>query len=345
MKILRGLAHLKEEIPHPILTIGNFDGVHLGHRAIFQQVIQRAQAIGGTSVVLTFEPHPLRVLRPDQAPPVITTLEEKMRLLDALGIQVAIHLPFTPELSAMSAQQFVEEILWQRIGIRELYVGYDFGFGRGRTGTIASLREMGTHLGFEVKKVGPVFIDDQVVSSSLIRRLIQQGEVQRATFLLGRPYALTGTLKPIERTSSHTSIVSLYGQTLAHHSSPEWAIACRESLWMADRPQCLDPEMEAKGLSAARLFPQKELLPPPGLYAVQILHRPGISPVEDDLAHLCHIPSPQDHCPPWLDLWEVPGEIVGENWEIAFLYRLSHWDEGVAMGWTEVEGKGVEERI
>lgn len=338
MRILHGLIDLKGMFPRPILTIGNFDGVHLGHRAIFQQIIQRAQAIGGTSAMLTFDPHPLKVLRPDQAPPLITTFDEKIKLLDELGLQVAIILPFTLELSSMSAQQFIEEILLKRIGILEIHVGHDFAFGRGREGTIACLREMGTRLGFEVKTVEPVFLEGQVVSSSLIRRLIQQGEVQRVARLLGRPYSLKGTPMPVEGIHTHALLRSLCGQPMVQRQPSAGISACGEPFWMAECRHSLDPEMEMEGVSSVRLLPEKELLPSPGLYAIQILHRPGNPSVEADLPNLCHILSSQDTCPPQLYLWEVPDEVEGGSWEIAFHQRLKHWNEGIVMGCAEGNG-------
>lgn len=331
MRILRGLTDFTAEIPRPILTIGNFDGVHLGHRAIFQQIIQRAQAIGGTSVMLTFDPHPLKVLRPAQAPLLITTFEEKMRLLDELGLQMAISLPFTAELSTLSPQQFVEEILLKKIGIRELYVGHDFAFGRGRKGTIACLREMGVQRGFAVRTVEPVFLEDQVVSSSLIRRLIRQGEVQQAAHLLGRPYSLEGIPERLERPYIHTLLRSLCGQPFAPHPSSGGLTECDEPFPMANGRQPLDLKRDMGSVSASRLLPQKELIPPPGFYEVQILQRAGVPAIQANQTHLCQIPSPQDHCPPRLYLWEVPGEVEGERWEIAFLRHLSHFPKAYGM--------------
>lgn len=197
MRIVRELIDIRQEFPHPVLTIGNFDGVHVGHQTLFRQVIHRARAVNGTSAVLTFHPHPLKLFYPAQAPLLITTLEEKLDILKELGIRMVLCLDFTPEFARMDRREFVEEVLWGKIGVRELFVGRDFAFGRHRQGDIPYLLKRGAELGFEVHTVREVEVDGVLVSSSLIRRLIREGEVEQAARLLGRPYSLSGEVQEI----------------------------------------------------------------------------------------------------------------------------------------------------
>jgi riboflavin kinase/FMN adenylyltransferase len=199
MRIVRKLTDICEEIPHPVLTIGNFDGIHLGHQSIFRWIIEKARAMNGTSGVFTFHPHPLKLLCPSRAPLLITTIEEKVELLEKLGIQMLICLNFTPELARLNRKEFVEEVLWNKIGLRDLVVGHDFAFGRHRQGNIPYLRERGAELGFKVHTMKQVEINGTIVSSSLIRQLILEGNVERVAQLLGHPYSLGGEIQSIDK--------------------------------------------------------------------------------------------------------------------------------------------------
>lgn len=193
MRILDSLtAFDRRSYPKPVLALGNFDGVHLGHRAIFEQVVTRAQAVGGTSMVFTFEPHPLQVLAPDKAPPLLTTFAQKMRLIADLGVQVGLRVPFTEAFARQAPIDFIRETLCQSIGVQELVVGYDFRFGHRRAGDTAMLQEHASALGYRVTVVSAITLDDVVVSSSNIRRFLQEGDVEAASRLLGRAYALEG---------------------------------------------------------------------------------------------------------------------------------------------------------
>jgi len=174
------------------LTVGNFDGLHLGHRAIMETVIGRARALGGPAVVYTFEPHPRKVLRPDQAPRLLTTLEQKLELLEAQGVDVVIVEPFTREFAQLPAERFVRGILHERIRPREVYVGYDFHYGRDREGSMRTLTELGPRLGFAVTIIPEVTVRDQDVNSTRIRGLLEEGKVEDAALLLDRPYAARG---------------------------------------------------------------------------------------------------------------------------------------------------------
>jgi riboflavin kinase/FMN adenylyltransferase len=194
MDVLTDLQALPTSFPQPIVTIGNFDGVHLGHQAIFRTLIERARTVGGTAVVLTFDPHPLKVLAPERCPPLLTPTEKKLSLIRASRIDVVVCLPFTPALANLTPVAFVEDVLIGMLGMCEIYVGYDFAFGRGRQGTIALLHELGARHDFRVQMIEPVTVNGSVVSSSMIRQWLQQGRVDAAAPLLGRLYSISGII-------------------------------------------------------------------------------------------------------------------------------------------------------
>lgn len=193
MTVIRSTEELLHQFPNPVLTIGNFDGVHLGHHALFNLVIERAMALRGTSMVMTFEPHPLRVLTGQQGPPLITHHEQKLELIEKAGIQAIISLHFTMELARLEPEQFVRNILVDRIGVKELVIGYDYTFGHKARGNRDLLIAMGRDYGFVVHTVGaqpgPYGI---VYSSTRIRELVAAGLVEQAPAYLGRPYSITG---------------------------------------------------------------------------------------------------------------------------------------------------------
>ena len=195
MRVLRSLDELPRPLPFLVLTIGNFDGVHRGHRRILARVVRQARARRGTAVALTFDPHPARVLgRP--VPPLLTTLAQKLALLEAAGLDFALVLPFTRALSRLSPRQFVEEIVCRRLGTRALYVGSNFRFGHRAAGDVRALRALARELGFAMEVVPRVKVGGQTASSTLIRRLLAAGRVRAAARLLGQPYALTGRIRP-----------------------------------------------------------------------------------------------------------------------------------------------------
>ena len=192
MRIVRGLKNFTERLPSPVLTLGNFDGVHLGHQAIFRKVVLRAQELGGTSVAFTFEPHPLKVLAPERSPKLLNTFHGKMKLLETAGIDVVICANFTRAFADQNPEDFAREVLHEKIGVREVYVGYDYAFGKDREGSIDSLKRAGRIYGFMVGVIEAVQVNDVVVSSSTIRELIAIGKVEDADGLLGRHYAIEG---------------------------------------------------------------------------------------------------------------------------------------------------------
>jgi riboflavin kinase / FMN adenylyltransferase len=175
-----------------VATVGTFDGVHLGHLAVLQEICDRAEAADRRSVLVTFDPHPLRVVRPDHAPLLLTTPVEKKEILAESGLNVAVFLSFTEALSRYSPRRFVEEILVGRLGVEELVIGYDHGFGRNREGDPRTLERIGAELGFTVDIVAPVEAEGAAVSSSRIRGLLTRGDMASARACLGRPYSVRG---------------------------------------------------------------------------------------------------------------------------------------------------------
>jgi riboflavin kinase/FMN adenylyltransferase len=173
------------------VTIGNFDGIHLGHQAILKTVVDRAKDLDGQAVVYTFDPHPRKVLRPEKAPALLNTLEQKLELLERAGVDVVVVEPFTAEFSRTGADEFVR-ILHERIQPLEVYVGYDFHFGRDREGSMRMLTEMGPRLGFSVTIIPEVTVDADDVNSTRIRQLLAEGEAERAARMLGRPFTIRG---------------------------------------------------------------------------------------------------------------------------------------------------------
>jgi riboflavin kinase / FMN adenylyltransferase len=175
-----------------VVTIGTFDGVHRGHREVLTEIVERARRTERRSVLVTCHPHPLRIVRPEAAPPLLTTAVEKTEILAESGLEYAVFVPFTPALQRYPARRFVEEILLGRLGMKELVVGYDHGFGRGREGGVDTMRELGEELGFAVDVVGAIESDGEAISSSGIRRALAAGDVVAAAAGLGRPYSLRG---------------------------------------------------------------------------------------------------------------------------------------------------------
>jgi riboflavin kinase/FMN adenylyltransferase len=189
-----GIGAIDRELVRPVLTIGNFDGLHVGHRAIVDTVVERARSHGGESVVFTFEPHPRKVLQPESAPRMLTTLDQKLELLEAAGIDAVIVEAFNAEYAKTSAESFIRDTIYQRIRPLEVFVGYDFHFGRDREGSMRLLIETGPRLGFAVTVIPEVLIEEGDVNSTRIRKLLSSGDPERAAIMLGRPYAVRGRI-------------------------------------------------------------------------------------------------------------------------------------------------------
>ena len=188
-------AYNSTDLPHGgVATIGNFDGVHRGQRAILDRVVRRAEELSVPSVVLTFDPHPLAVLRPEQAPVPLTTPAQKEKLIAEMGVSVLLVLRFTPDFARLPARQFVRDFLHGRLGLQEIYVGSTFVFGNGREGNLDLLQEMGGELGLRAFGVEEVFLGGERISSTRIRRLLSEGSVEEAAAMLGRPYSISGPI-------------------------------------------------------------------------------------------------------------------------------------------------------
>jgi riboflavin kinase/FMN adenylyltransferase len=177
-----------------VATVGTFDGVHRGHWAVLEEIARRATARGATSLLVTFDPHPLEVVNPQAAPLLLTTPEEKRVILAQSPVDRVAFVPFTHALAEFPPERFVREVLEGAFGVAELVIGYDHGFGRGRAGDVAFLRSLGEQDGFAVDVVPAVLIDGRAVSSSLIRREVAGGDLASAARALGRPYGVTGTV-------------------------------------------------------------------------------------------------------------------------------------------------------
>jgi riboflavin kinase/FMN adenylyltransferase len=192
MQVVRDLESLSEPPCRTVLTIGNFDGVHLGHREIFRRVVDKAHELKGTAVVVTFEPHPLRLLNPAKAPLQLNTPEEKVRLLAASCIDLLVVLNFTRQLAEMPAEDFVRDILVRKLGVKHLIVGYDYAFGRNRQGDMKFLAEQAKVYNFTLEVLEPIRAEQQAHSSTSIRKILQEGRVAEAVKVLGRNFTLDG---------------------------------------------------------------------------------------------------------------------------------------------------------
>lgn len=184
------------DAPPAVVTIGNFDGVHLGHKRILEGVLERARHTSALAVVVTFDPHPLRVLRPSEAPPLILTLEERLAALQALGLDAALIVRFDLELSRLSPEEFVRRFLVEGLSACAVLIGANFRFGHRQAGDAEQLAELGRRFGFAVECIEPVTLRGEVISSTAIREAVLQGEVSRAGRWLGRPFSLQGQIRP-----------------------------------------------------------------------------------------------------------------------------------------------------
>jgi riboflavin kinase/FMN adenylyltransferase len=230
MDVIRGSENIPAGLRGAVVTIGNFDGVHLGHQHIFRRLIAEAHAEQRPAVVISFEPHPKMVLHPERRPfYLITSLEEKIRYISNLGIDALILIPFTLDYAWTTAEEFIRDVLWEKLRIRKIIIGHDYTFGRGKQGNAAFLTASGNRLGFAVEVLGAFQIDGTTISSTTIRKAILAGDVRHAASLLGRPYNLAG------------EVVS------GHHRGSNL------------------------GFPTANIRPDKELIPPNGVYAVHVI--------------------------------------------------------------------------
>jgi riboflavin kinase/FMN adenylyltransferase len=197
MKIFNHLDQISKPFKNAVVTIGNFDGVHIGHQVLFYEVIEKADAIGGTSVAMTFEPHPMRILKQNNHPPLITLYEQKEELIQRTGIDVIICVPFTKAFASLSAREFIEDLLIRKIGMKAIVVGKDYSFGKNREGNLQALEAFAEEMDFDVIVADWIKMSKNYpdrISSTRIRELIMAGQMEKARKMLGRHYQIRGTV-------------------------------------------------------------------------------------------------------------------------------------------------------
>ena len=222
MDIFRHIDDRRFHLTDSVVTMGNFDGLHLGHQCLVRNAVEDARHLGRPSVVLTFEPHPLKILAPERAPKLLLAHKDKMQLLQSFGIDMVIIQNFDAAFANLQPETFVHSILMDRLDIKKIWVGKDFRFGKGRKGTVADLKGWGVQSGFEVGVVDPILVGEARVSSSKIRQLLEEGRVDEAQRLLGRYHFVSGKVIPGHRRgrelgfptaniSSRTEVIPLDG--------------------------------------------------------------------------------------------------------------------------------------
>ena len=193
MQVFHKLEDVSLELGPCVVTVGNFDGVHRAHTQVLQEIVRRAKETGAKAVAVTFDPHPARILHPDCGLKLLTPLPEKLRLLEATGLDAVLALPFGRDLSLLTPRQFAERILKKRLHAREVHEGYNFRFGHKAAGDVNQLMQFGLEMGFDVKIYTEQKLRGEAVSSSHIRKLLSEGRVSRARHLLARPFSILGT--------------------------------------------------------------------------------------------------------------------------------------------------------
>ena len=187
-----GIDRLSRRLVNPVVTLGNFDGLHLGHQKIFERVKTEASRMGGESVVITFEPHPLKVLSPKSCPPFLTPFRRKILLIEQSGMDVLLCIEFTKTFSEISPSDFVKNILVEKVGAQKVIVGFNYHFGKNKKGNPQILKQIGSLFNLQVEIIDSLIIEGTTVSSSKIRELIKNGQVEKASKLLGRHYSILG---------------------------------------------------------------------------------------------------------------------------------------------------------
>lgn len=197
MIIFNGIHKLNKSLGQVVATIGNFDGIHLGHQKIIEKVIHRGKELHLKKVLITFDPHPACVIMPSKAPKLINNRHQKIKILEELGIDILLFVPFDRDLSLMTAEEFLNEIM-KKIAFSVIYIGENFRFGRNRSADCKTLAALGERLGFKVGCVSFIKANEKIVSSSLIREMVEKGHVEEASLQLGRPYSIEGKVVPGE---------------------------------------------------------------------------------------------------------------------------------------------------
>jgi riboflavin kinase/FMN adenylyltransferase len=192
MEIIFGIDQIKKPFVNPVITLGNFDGVHLGHQRIFERLKVEASKIRGEAIVITFEPHPLKILSPKHCPPLITPFKKKSFLIEKTGIEKILCIEFSLAFAEISPSEFIRDILVEKVNAKKIIVGYNYHFGKGKSGDVELLKKICRSFNIDVEVMEPLTIDHVIVSSSKIRELIQEGKVEKASKLLGRDYPIIG---------------------------------------------------------------------------------------------------------------------------------------------------------
>ncbi|MGM0508248.1 MAG: bifunctional riboflavin kinase/FAD synthetase [Fusobacteriota bacterium] len=192
MEVIEGIENINENYENVCLALGTFDGIHLGHKTVINGAIKKAEEIGGTSIVFTFSPHPLNIIRSSSGPKLINTKEEKIRLLEGLGVDKVIFANFTIEFSELHPSQFIRNILRDTLHVKELYVGFNYTFGKKGKGTTDYLQDINKECEINIHVVSPVKKEDEIISSTKIREYISNGNLKKAKELLGYNYSVSG---------------------------------------------------------------------------------------------------------------------------------------------------------
>ena len=240
MQIFRQLDDVLHDFGPSVVSVGNFDGVHRAHRHVIDEIVRRAKATNARSVVVTFDPHPSRILRPDHSFKLLTPLPEKLHLLEATGIDTVLLLPFSRDLSLMTPHQFAHEILKKRLHASEVHEGYNFRFGHKAVGNVRTLREFGAEMGFAVHDYPEMRLRGENVSSSHIRKLLSEGRVSRARHLLARPFSILSTPGRGRGYGSKYTVPTI---NLAHYEElvpKDGVYVSRTRVGSSDRSECFD---------------------------------------------------------------------------------------------------------
>jgi riboflavin kinase/FMN adenylyltransferase len=192
MEIIFGIDQIKKPFINPVVTLGNFDGIHLGHQRIFERLKAEAARIQGEAIVITFEPHPLKILLPKDCPPLITPFKKKMMFIEKIGIEKVLCIDFSLAFAEISPFEFVRDILVKKVNTKKIIIGYNYHFGKGKSGDAETLKKICKRFNIEVEVMEALTIDHITISSSKIRELIQEGNVEKASKLLGRDYPIIG---------------------------------------------------------------------------------------------------------------------------------------------------------
>lgn len=239
MKLVNHLDQISKPFKNAVIAIGNFDGVHIGHQALFHEVIEKADRIGGTSIAMTFEPHPMRVLKQNNHPPLITLYEQKQELIERTGMDVLICVPFTAQFAALTAREFVEDLLVKKIGMKAIVVGEDYSFGKNREGNLELLKSFATELGFDVIVANWIKLARDYpdrISSTRIRELVMDGQMDEAHKMLGRHYQIrgivvTGRDRGGKVLGIRTANINLHDELCPKTGIYAVTVECRENLY------------------------------------------------------------------------------------------------------------------